>query len=137
MGSAMSQHVAHPHNLHREVCKLGNATCRMCTRPVAVGERVYRCDRTECKNFLLHEACFRLPKNTKLVCVGRLQLITNTNAGVLDVNDDPCRICARSMAGVSCVYKSANIDGFGAVHPRRGVLPPRVRRLKHAHTRST
>ncbi|KAL5231203.1 hypothetical protein ABZP36_029979 [Zizania latifolia] len=125
MGSSMS-HVAHPHNLHREVCKLGNATCGMCTRPVAVSERVYRCDRTECKNFLLHEACFRLPKNTKLVCVGRLQLITNnTNAGVLFRGNDRCKICANSMAGVSCVYKSAVDDNF-RVHPRCGVLPPRV-----------
>ncbi|KAL5231253.1 hypothetical protein ABZP36_030029 [Zizania latifolia] len=118
-------HVAHPHNLQREVLKIGNLECGMCARSVGVSERVYRCQISECKNFLLHEACFRMPKNIEIVSVvGRLKLITNTNPGVLRGNHR-CKICAKSMADVSCVYKGA-VDNDFRVHPRCGVLQPRV-----------
>ncbi|KAL5229519.1 hypothetical protein ABZP36_028295 [Zizania latifolia] len=129
MGSSMSvsrsydHDVAHPkHSLQREVLKIANATCGMCTRPVALNERVYRCVSSECGNFLLHDACFRLPRKMKHFKCGRLKL-ANTSFGNL-ADDPPCSICRRSMAGVSCVYIGATAKNPGfRVHPRCGALP--------------
>ncbi|KAG8087822.1 hypothetical protein GUJ93_ZPchr0010g7203 [Zizania palustris] len=143
MGSTMSvsrsyhHGVAHPqHSLQREVLKIAKATCGMCHLPVALNERVYRCVSSECKNFLLHDACFRLPKSIKHFTGRRLKLTNNDNGagGVLGGYDgDPCSICRRSMAGVSCVYKSTNNHGGCLrVHPRCGALPQSVS-TKHEH----
>ncbi|KAL5231894.1 hypothetical protein ABZP36_030670 [Zizania latifolia] len=140
MGSTMSvsrsynHGVAHPqHSLQREVLKIAKATCGMCDLPVALNERVYRCVSSECRNFLLHDACFRLPKSIKHFTGRRLKLTNNNDAGgFLGGYDDPCSICRRSMAGVSCVYKSANSHDYLRVHPRCGALPQSVS-TKHKH----
>ncbi|PVH37278.1 hypothetical protein PAHAL_6G282000 [Panicum hallii] len=123
-----SQSVA-DHRFKRVASNEERARCGMCSLDVEAGEVAYRCRDVGC-TFVLHDACYRRPRETKHFahsCSGRPLTLSDKHPVAPGRR---CDICAAPFNAGAFVYGCRRCNGF-YVHPRCCGLPKTVRNTLH------
>ncbi|XP_066327321.1 protein VACUOLELESS GAMETOPHYTES-like [Miscanthus floridulus] len=131
--SVVSGHHAHPEGRHHRLKRVsGNEVrepCMICAKPVELGEQAYRCRHAGC-GFVLHDACYHLPKKMKhFAHSGHHHHLTLSDGHQLPAGRRSCNICAVNFDTTggggrpsSFIYGCKRCSGFYA-HQRCCRLP--------------